>query len=343
MNKILVSGYYGFDNFGDETVLKILLDKLSNDIVTVISSNPKKTILKHRVNSIKTFDILNIIKEILNSDIVISGGGSLLQDVTSFKSLLYYIWIINTALFFRKKVIIFAQGIGPLNNFFSKFLVKNALKKCEIVTVRDDKSLFLLRGWGISKTELVCDPLFDLPNTHNLKKTSNFLGVQLRDFKTVSLGFLHKLAEQICKEFPDKSIKIYSFQDTLDLNICNKFKLIINSINPNIKTEIIQLNEYQDLAKSISELDYLIAMRFHACLLAIKCGVKTLAISYDDKVEKLANEAQIPQITMLQNDNYDLLFKKLKALKSDDLYKYADNKNFDWDKFPLLNTNINLL
>ena len=201
MKNIVISGYYGFDNFGDETVLKILTEHLADENVTVISSNPAKTILKYKVNSIKTFDFPKIIDFIKNSDIFISGGGSLLQDVTSLRSLLYYIFLIKIALFFKKKVVIFAQGIGPLNNPLSRFLVKNALKKCEIVTVRDEKSLFMLRGWGISKTDLVCDPLFDLPCSHTVTMKDK-IGVQLRGFKTLSDEFLVDLARHIVKNFP---------------------------------------------------------------------------------------------------------------------------------------------
>ena len=118
--KFCISGYYGFDNFGDETILKVLTEQLKkfekSSEITVFSSNPLKTEELYNVKSVYSFDLLSVVKELLRCNYLISGGGSLLQDVTSNKSLIYYLGVIAVALFFRKKVIIFAQGIGPINN-----------------------------------------------------------------------------------------------------------------------------------------------------------------------------------------------------------------------------------
>ena len=143
MLNIVISGYYGFKNFGDEAILSVLINHLKsfeNVDITVFSSDINYTSEAYLVNCVNSFDFFNIIKTIKNSDVLISGGGSLLQDVTSAKSLIYYSFIIALAILFNKKIIIFAQGIGPLNNFLSKFLVKNLLRYCKLVTVRDEKS-----------------------------------------------------------------------------------------------------------------------------------------------------------------------------------------------------------
>ena len=51
-----------------------------------------------------------ILRAVKKCDMLISGGGSLLQDVTSSKSLHYYLSIIRCAEFFHKKVFIYSQG-----------------------------------------------------------------------------------------------------------------------------------------------------------------------------------------------------------------------------------------
>jgi polysaccharide pyruvyl transferase CsaB len=330
--KVLISGYYGFDNFGDEAILGVLVNKLKElytDEIRVLSKNPQKTTSLYIVPSTNFFSLFQVILRIKKCDVLISGGGSLLQDVTSFKSLLYYLWVINTALFFKKKVIIFAQGIGPVNNKFGRFLTKNTLKKCSLVTVRDEKSLFLLRGWGV-KVDLVCDPLFDLPLIRSLP--SNKIGVQLRGFKTVTEKLLVALAEQINKDFFDKEIEIYSFQDSIDLVVCEKFEAILKLINPIISVKLIYNQTSQEILDKISKLDYMIAMRFHANLIALKYGIKTLAISYDEKVEKLAIEAEIPCMSMLANEDYEDLFQQLKGLDENRLIEFSQSKHFDWTK-----------
>lgn len=328
---VVISGYYGFDNFGDETILSVLVKKIKEftPFINVLSKNPSKTRDLHKVASTLYCCPCIALFRVLQADILISGGGSLLQDVTSIRSLLYYLFVINISLFFRKTVIIFAQGIGPINNPFGRWFTKNTLKKCKLVTVRDEKSLFLMRGWGI-KADLVCDPLFDLEMFDY--EPSGKVGVQLRGFKTLKDNLLRKLAEQVNKEFSDKQIEIYSFQDGLDYEVCRRFEVMLRAINPIIQTKIIYNQTSQQILFNMSKLDYLVAMRFHANLIALKYGIKTLAVCYDEKVEKLATEAQIPYVSMLADEDYDVKFAQLKALDSQHLKDFANSKHFDWTK-----------
>ena len=162
--KVVISGYYGANNFGDEAILETIVQRLKKydaDII-VFSTNPQKTSQIHKVNAVNSFDLFDVFINIIKSDVLISGGGSLLQDVTSLKSLFYYLFVLITAQIFGKNTLIFAQGIGPIKNKFGEILTKFVLKKCNAITVRDDKSLFLLRSWCLNNTQLVCDPLFDL-------------------------------------------------------------------------------------------------------------------------------------------------------------------------------------
>lgn len=330
--RVVISGYYGFENFGDESILSVLINKLKelSAKITVITKNPKKTSSLHNVKTAWYLCPRQTIISLLKCDVLISGGGSLLQDVTSLKSLLYYLWVINTALFFKKKVIIFAQGIGPINSKLGQFLTKQTLKKCSLITVRDEKSLFLTRGWGINTAKPVCDPLFDLEIPPTFR--SDKVGVQLRNFKNLKEELLIKLAQQINENFSQKEIEIFSFQDSIDLSVCKRFEAILKVINPQIKTQIIQNQTPTEIINKISRLEHLIAMRFHANLIALKAGVKTLAISYDEKVEKLAKEAKIPCVSMNATENFNILFEEMKNLNPNDLTEFANSKHFDWSK-----------
>lgn len=332
ISNVVISGYYGFDNFGDEAILSVLVNKLNelNTKITVISKTPKKTSLKYNVKSARYICPRQIITALLKSDVLISGGGSLLQDITSFKSLFYYLWVINTALFFKKKVIIFAQGIGPVNSKFGRFLTKQTLKKCSLITVRDEKSLFLTRGWGINNAELVCDPLFDVEIPPVFR--SDKVGVQLRNFKNLKEELLINLATRINESFSQKEIEIFSFQDSLDLPVCKRFEAILKVINPRIKTRIIYNQTSGELINKISKLEYLVAMRFHANLIALKAGVKTLAISYDEKVEKLAKEVQIPFVSIDSKESFNLPFEAMQNLNPKTLMEVTAAKHFDWSK-----------
>ncbi|MBQ3642889.1 polysaccharide pyruvyl transferase family protein, partial [bacterium] len=163
--KVCISGYYGFDNFGDETILEILVKNLKNLqpdlVINVFSSNPPKTADRLGVNSSQTFNIKEVIKNLQNCNCLISGGGSLLQDSTSKKSLIYYLAVLLIAKFFRKKTIIFAQGIGPIRDKFLRSLTMQVLKRADYITVRDTKSYNLLKEHGIN-SYICSDPVWNL-------------------------------------------------------------------------------------------------------------------------------------------------------------------------------------
>ena len=332
MANVLISGYYGYGNFGDEAILSVLVDYLrrKNHNITVLSGNPSRTAKSLGVKAVKNFNLLGIMIAMANCDILISGGGSLLQDVTSLKSLKYYSFIIRLAQKMHKKVVIFAQGIGPLNSEYAKKNVPLLLSKCDIVTVRDEKSLEFLKENGID-AQLVSDPLFSIELPINESKGA--VGVQLRAFKNIDDIFLHNLAEYIAEHFGDRKIELFVLQESLDYPICKKFEKILKKTAPYIETEIIHNMSQNDIIIRISQLEYMIAMRFHAVLVAIKTGIKTLAINYDAKVAKLAYEAMLPLLTISVDTEWQTAFETLKQLDSQRILDFANTQHFDWSIF----------
>ena len=330
MKKILISGYYGFDNFGDEVILGVLINHLRGNDITVLSSNPEKTGRTHNVNSLNSFNPKLIVERLPKFDMLISGGGSLLQNVTSNKSLFYYCGLINIMASLKKDVVIFAQGIGPVKGFWGKLIVKSALKKCKYISVRDEKSQELLKSWGI-ESNLVCDPIFDL-NVPAPKKTRK-VGIQLRKFASLTDELFDEIIKQVALKFSDREIELICFQDSEDEGISKVFLNKLKKKNPTINANIIKNLTNKEVIEKVSEYDYLIGMRFHACLLGLKYGIKTLAISYDPKVETLAKNANIPYLVMDSKKNdYKKAFEDLEKLSPFNLLNFANSQEFDWTK-----------
>ena len=155
MVNILISGYYGFDNIGDESILRTLVSSLREHIpdcsLTVLSHNPASTREKYGVEAVDRMSPMAILRAVKKCDMLISGGGSLLQDVTSSKSLHYYLSIIRCAEFFHKKVFIYSQGIGPIDRPGNRRAAAAALKRADGIVVRDERSAALLEEIGIAR------------------------------------------------------------------------------------------------------------------------------------------------------------------------------------------------
>jgi polysaccharide pyruvyl transferase WcaK-like protein len=111
---VLISGYYGFGNTGDEAVLAAILQQLSSlwpkARYLVLSGDPEKTTREHGVGAVRRHDVKSICRAMRNSTVFISGGGTLFQDVTSSRSLYYYLLMMVAARWYRLPVIIYGQS-----------------------------------------------------------------------------------------------------------------------------------------------------------------------------------------------------------------------------------------
>lgn len=295
--KVAISGYYGFKNFGDELILSILTERLKRDgaDITVFTVNPEFTAQTYGVKTARTFNPIDVIKTIAATDVLISGGGSLFQDATSVKSVIYYSFVLGLAQLLGKKTIIFAQGVGPLYHPISRFLVKKLFRKCNAVSVRDEKSLKLLHDRGIN-AELTEDPAYSLKIPPVEKKA--VIGVQLRQFEGVDDKFLTHLAAAI-----QTKPKLFSLQQSLDLEVCKNFAQKTGG-------EIVEEN----LIEELSRLETLVSMRFHALIVALKAGVKCAVINYDPKVKTLAEKYSLPLIEF--TDSADVIAQKIKKART---------------------------
>jgi polysaccharide pyruvyl transferase CsaB len=165
--KIVISGYYGYDNCGDEAVLLSILHslkKLHPEVeITVLSGNPEKTSKTYNVDAINRWNLPAIAAKLFSAGLLISGGGSLIQDVTSIRSPMYYLGIIRLALLLKTKVMIYSQGVGPLSNTKNRTQTAKVFNRCHAITLRDSASAELLKEIGVMRDlQVTCDPVMTL-------------------------------------------------------------------------------------------------------------------------------------------------------------------------------------
>ena len=145
MSHVVISGYYGSKNAGDEAMLAAMVEVLS-DLnpkvhITVISADPEDTKKRHGVEAIGWLDFCGIIGALRQADVLLSGGGSLLQNITSRRSLYYYLVIIWLAQLCSTPVMLYAQGIGPISGRIARWVMRHNGNRVKMITVRDRGSL----------------------------------------------------------------------------------------------------------------------------------------------------------------------------------------------------------
>lgn len=305
MSKILISGYYGFANAGDEAMLTAIVESLREENrsldLTVISGNPLMTAKKHNVQAIHRFDLLAIGKSMYKTDLLLSGGGSLLQDVTSTKSLFYYLSILALGKLFGKKVVLYAQGIGPINSVVARKLTGFICRRADLITVRDDGSLEELKNMGIPVEKIIvtADAVFSLPAANKQLGQQILAKYNLGQKPIIGFALRHWQGEErFIKEFAqaaqqlvtkyDAQVLFIPLQYPSDEELSQKVKSLMGAQQKAvlILDQSFTSAEYVAL---ISNLHLLIGMRLHALVFAALNKVPFLAVSYDPKVDRFVN------------------------------------------------------
>ena len=290
--KVLISGYYGFYNIGDEAILKSIIEALRNEDpnidIVVLSNDVEYTKSTYKVNAINRWKLNDIYKELLKCDGLISGGGSLFQDVTSSRSIFYYIGIMWLAKLAKKPIFIYAQGVGPIEKKNNRKIVGKFFNKVNYITLRDKESKLLLNSIGVKKDiDIVPDPVmgFNIDNFElKIPKyyiDSDYVTISIRDWKKNNHEFLKNIA------------------DTCD-------KIIENGIN----IVFIPMHGEHDEKISI-ESKLMIGMRLHALIFAATVGTPMIGISYDPKIDSYLKLVYQPCIgNTHDNINSDELTQK---------------------------------
>lgn len=298
MNRIVISGYYGFGNAGDEAmlaaILEAILEVVPNADITVISGNPKVTAERHGIKAVGRFDGLGILSAIARCDLLISGGGSLLQDVTSKRSLYYYLSIITLAQWFGKRIMLYAQGIGPLRSERARKTVGRILNKVTMITVRDEKSRHELEAMGVTKVpiQVTADAVLAMHPVdttigkrllapYQLSGVKKRIGVSVRQWKQ-STSYRKELATALdtLQETLDVDVVFIPMQHPADTAEAEAISCMMK-YKPVVLNRVYTTTELLALAGS---MDMLIGVRLHALVFASLMEKPVIGISYDPKI-----------------------------------------------------------
>jgi putative peptidoglycan lipid II flippase len=324
---ISLSGYYGFDNAGDEALLSAItssIRRIAGEIeFTVLSGVPQKTRDLHGIPAVYYFNPLKVIQTVKNTDLLISGGGSIFQDVTSGRSLFYYICVVALALFFNKPIIFYAQGVGPINRRVSKFLMRLVGNQVHFITLRDRDSMDYLHEIGVCQPPMrvTADPVFALRptalNQSQMKRYASRLNPQNRPLIGVSLrnwampqGFQPRLAA-LLDGYYDRGYGIVFIPMAVPDDIAAGEETASLMKRPYMAVRE-NLTSQQYLALT-GELALMVGMRLHSLIFAASQGIPLAGISYDPKVDsflKILNLHPLPADPPDMRRQLDALLEK---------------------------------
>ncbi|MEB3298089.1 MAG: polysaccharide pyruvyl transferase CsaB [Candidatus Sericytochromatia bacterium] len=304
--RIVISGYYGFGNAGDEAILATLVQELGPwaDLV-VLSADPAGTRRDHGVRAMPRTAAGPIWQSLKGASLFISGGGGLMQDVTGVGSVPYYGGLIRLARKAGVPVMTLGVGLGPLRRGWSRTLAAWCLDACSAIAVRDPGSVDLLASMGLAgpRVHLTADPVLALrpapaDRIATLLQEAGLplegpplVGVAVRtwpgwferQFKSLSATLGQLAAREGLR------VLVLPFQHPEDLWISREFALCAETRPEGHRPEVTVLEKPctpAELMGIVGRCEAVVGMRLHALIMAAATGVPFFGLAYDEKVRQ---------------------------------------------------------
>ena len=303
--KILISGYYGFGNLGDEAILRTLLrivqSRYPKAELVVLSKRPEETERLYGFRALNRWNLIDIISELKSTSLFISGGGGLIQDRTSWRSPLYYLALIKLAKRFCP-VVMLGQGIGPISRGWVRLLTWRVARELDLAVVRDSQSAQELIAANLDedKIETACDlAVLNWPFWERVRDSwdsASYVGVCLsKDLKSSAVPEMARQLDAV-HAMTNLPTLFIMFNPEEDRDISER---VANSMSS--PTQLIAPS-LDDLRDCYSQIRYLIGMRLHSLIYALLAKRSFVAISDDPKQQRFLSQisdqidADIPHV-----------------------------------------------
>lgn len=294
---VVICGAYGMDNAGDDGVLAAIITQLrqiDRDMpLTVMARKPAETAKRFGIAAVHPLNLLGWIRAMGLARLFISGGGTLLQDATSRRSLWFYLFAIRMAKKRRCAVQLYGCGIGPLKHEASWKKTADTLNACaDIITVRDGDSAALLEELGVKRPLVLtaADPALSMVSVPGEREQS--AGFVLRDWP----GFWSHVPD-----FAAAARYAYETYRLRPVLLCLAPEDRIAARSVCAALEGVPVSVSVD-SRRVGRMSLVISMRLHGLVFALRDGTPAAGVSYDPKVSAFCRETGLPFIDLAEAD-----------------------------------------
>ena len=301
---VVLCGYYGFGNLGDEMVLESIKKELSPWRTAIIGASGD--------GRIGRFELSSAVKAIRSSRLFVLGGGSLLQNSTSRRSLEYYLMLLRIAKLFGKRTMLYANGIGPILGERAVKRCRRALSSVDVAGFRDTESFAIGKTLLNSKavSYLTCDPVLCQRLAKEVKNRLMFF-IRGEDLTEALEVQIKKALLRFRREVsPDIEIVFASMNRKKDEITALK----LSDAMP-FPTNRLLFTSGQKLSWAIASSKIVVSSRLHALITAASANRPFVALCHDPKLEAFAKECMLPQKLYPSLSSCDLETKLFEALK----------------------------
>lgn len=335
---VLICGAYGKGNAGDDSILEAILTQLRHidpDIpVYVLSRNPKETRIRYRIGAVHTFNIPGFLYRMGKTKLYINGGGTLIQDVTSTRSLQYYLSNIAMAKLCGNQVIMYGCGIGPVAAPKNRRHARKIIDRyVDAITLRDPQSREELEAMGVTKPEirLTADPALMLgaaPESavdsmllsNGIDPEGTYAMFVLRPWKAVegAVPSFVETAEMLHRQYGIVPI-FFALEPGRDLEISEQTAQLVRCPHHVLAAP----DDGKLIVGLMRKMRLVVSMRLHALIFAAGQGTPLVGVVYDPKVSGFLDYVGQKRYVSVQ----DVTAEKLCAMSEEALRQGVDLGN----------------
>lgn len=326
MKKIFICGYYGFDNLGDEAILRSLVEGIRNQEpsveLTVLSASRHETEEEYGVKAISRNDYRALMHAMKSQDVIVFGGGSLLQDVTSSRSILYYLGLMFLAKVHRKPLMMVAQGIGPIRRPIFRKLTKWIFRSAKHISVRDQVSREELVAMGIERSRIMSttDPVWGFHSVPVVEANAD------QDGKKIILSLRPwgnpaemerkwvELVTRLQGELQAK-VELLTFHQAQDAPMAKRIS------DKTGCTWMAHTSSMEKVLKRIGAADLLIGVRLHSLIFSAIMATPMIGLSYDPKVDAFMDAMESGPIYAVEKFSVDQVVQLAKERMNDSAFQ----------------------
>ncbi len=284
----------------------------------MISGDPVQTAAIYDIVSIHKFNLAALVRSFQGAEWLIGGSGTVFQDRSSLRSLLYYLGLIALAKLCTLKIFLYGQGFGPIDSWIGKKLAKLLLNRVEVIAARDKLSLLTLAELGIDRPEIhyTAEPMLLTPPLGEEHWRSFW-----RQFPPATKTRIGLVIQQDTGVPDEEWIAFFQYilwQDLIELFLVTtdcydrEFAVLLGA-----RADVTVLNpaqSWEDLQRSVAGVDLLISTRLHGLVAAVTQSVPCLGISFDPKIEGFCLQLKIECQRVVNDFNWERIAQKASAI-----------------------------
>jgi polysaccharide pyruvyl transferase CsaB len=323
-------GYYGMGNLGDEMMLFCLKPWLEAQgfQLIVLSERPQDVSRTHGLPAVENTPLLGewawwdswlkggalrLARAIARCDALIVGGGDLIRDDLGWRTFFYTVEKLILATLLGKKLYLVNSGIGEPHTYYGRVLLRWALRRCQRIIVRDQRSLDICKGLGIEQNvSLAPDIVLSLPGLLEQQPLpiteaparNPYLVVCLRHNPNVFQSY--SMTEERIRTFA-ASLDGFIRDHGVDVvfipfqsNPANGrgdnalHERVAAAMHHSDRTHVRSWTaDLSEVARYLANAQFVVAMRLHAAVLAHAYGRPSVLMPYDRKIGEFGDLMKI--------------------------------------------------